>query len=107
MILTIFVYLVIAPGSNTRLHHTSGMSKPRLVRQSAIQDNQDDVLSCSPPRLGILPTIPSTADSSVILDDDLPTDILNRPAQLYAVLQNGDSQPQATLSSPKDNSKPP
>ncbi|XP_053694769.1 leucine-rich repeat-containing G-protein coupled receptor 5 [Sabethes cyaneus] len=58
-------------------HHTSGArqsipgGKPRLVRQSAVQDDSQE-LSCSPPRLGVrfLPTIPSAADSSVQLDDD-------------------------------------
>ncbi|XP_055600909.1 leucine-rich repeat-containing G-protein coupled receptor 5A-like [Uranotaenia lowii] len=45
--------------------------KPRLVRQSAVHDDSQE-LSCSPPRLGVrfLPTIPSAADSSVQLDDD-------------------------------------
>lgn len=43
------------------------LSKPRLVRQEAVQEEEDS----SPPRLGVrfLPTIPSAADSSVILDD--------------------------------------
>ncbi|XP_034475509.1 leucine-rich repeat-containing G-protein coupled receptor 6 [Drosophila innubila] len=43
------------------------LSKPRLVRQEAVQEEEDS----SPPRLGVrfLPTIPSAADSSVILED--------------------------------------
>lgn len=45
--------------------------KPRLVRQSAVTDDSQD-LSCSPPRLSVrfLPTIPSAADSSVQLDEE-------------------------------------
>ncbi|XP_017098895.3 leucine-rich repeat-containing G-protein coupled receptor 5 isoform X1 [Drosophila bipectinata] len=41
--------------------------KPRLVRQEAVQEEEDS----SPPRLGVrfLPTIPSAADSSVIMED--------------------------------------
>ncbi|TDG46028.1 hypothetical protein AWZ03_007559 [Drosophila navojoa] len=43
------------------------LSKPRLVRQEAVQEEEDS----SPPRLGVrfLPTIPSAADSSVIMED--------------------------------------
>ncbi|EDW57572.2 leucine-rich repeat-containing G-protein coupled receptor 5 isoform X2 [Drosophila virilis] len=43
------------------------LTKPRLVRQEAVQEEEDS----SPPRLGVrfLPTIPSAADSSVIMDD--------------------------------------
>ncbi|XP_034668391.1 leucine-rich repeat-containing G-protein coupled receptor 4 [Drosophila subobscura] len=42
-------------------------TKPRLVRQEAVQEEEDS----SPPRLGVrfLPTIPSAADSSVIMED--------------------------------------
>ncbi|EDW51716.1 GM14985 [Drosophila sechellia] len=41
--------------------------KPRLVRQEAVQEEEDS----SPPRLGVrfLPTIPSAADSSVVMED--------------------------------------
>ncbi|EDW11891.2 uncharacterized protein Dmoj_GI17392 [Drosophila mojavensis] len=43
------------------------LTKPRLVRQEAVQEEEDS----SPPRLGVrfLPTIPSAADSSVIMED--------------------------------------
>ncbi|XP_062120985.1 LOW QUALITY PROTEIN: leucine-rich repeat-containing G-protein coupled receptor 5 [Drosophila sulfurigaster albostrigata] len=43
------------------------LNKPRLVRQEAVQEEEDS----SPPRLGVrfLPTIPSAADSSVIMED--------------------------------------
>lgn len=46
--------------------------KPRLVRQSAVHEECSIDLSTSPPRLGVrfLPTIPSAADSSIILDDE-------------------------------------
>ncbi|XP_030377139.1 leucine-rich repeat-containing G-protein coupled receptor 6 [Scaptodrosophila lebanonensis] len=47
--------------------NSTGLPKPRLVRQEAVQEEEDS----SPPRLGVrfLPTIPSAADSSVIMDD--------------------------------------
>uniref|UniRef100_A0A182J9B6 G-protein coupled receptors family 1 profile domain-containing protein n=1 Tax=Anopheles atroparvus TaxID=41427 RepID=A0A182J9B6_ANOAO len=90
--------------------------KPRLVRQSAVQEDTHE-LSCSPPRLGVrfLPTIPSAADSSVQLDDDTaeaasPTSsqsgIQPAPAPFYAIL-HGSGHPQATVSSLKDKTKPP
>lgn len=89
--------------------------KPRLVRQSAVQEDTHE-LSCSPPRLGVrfLPTIPSAADSSVQLDDDTaeaasPTSSQSgnqpAPAPFYAILHG--SGPQATVSSLKDKTKPP
>ncbi|XP_055637267.1 follicle-stimulating hormone receptor isoform X2 [Toxorhynchites rutilus septentrionalis] len=106
--------------------------KPRLVRQSAVQEDTQE-LSCSPPRLGVrfLPTIPSAADSSVQLDDDTAeaqssptsshgeheagmhsteTDVGTgsgqpSPAPLYAILHSGN--PQSTVSSLKDKTKPP
>uniref|UniRef100_A0A182QEA2 G-protein coupled receptors family 1 profile domain-containing protein n=1 Tax=Anopheles farauti TaxID=69004 RepID=A0A182QEA2_9DIPT len=90
--------------------------KPRLVRQSAVQEDTQE-LSCSPPRLGVrfLPTIPSAADSSVQLDDETaeaasPTSsqsgIQPAPAPFYAIL-HGSGNPQATVSSLKDKTKPP
>ncbi|XP_049278057.1 follicle-stimulating hormone receptor [Anopheles funestus] len=90
--------------------------KPRLVRQSAVQEDTQE-LSCSPPRLGVrfLPTIPSAADSSVQLDDETaeaasPTSsqsgIQPAPAPFYAIL-HGTGHPQATVSSLKDKTKPP
>ncbi|XP_067620200.1 leucine-rich repeat-containing G-protein coupled receptor 5 isoform X2 [Eurosta solidaginis] len=47
--------------------HSTLSTKPRLVRQEAVQEEEDS----SPPRLGIrfLPTIPSAADSSIVMDD--------------------------------------
>ncbi|XP_017465103.1 PREDICTED: leucine-rich repeat-containing G-protein coupled receptor 4 isoform X1 [Rhagoletis zephyria] len=47
--------------------HSTLPSKPRLVRQEAVQEEEDS----SPPRLGVrfLPTIPSAADSSIIMED--------------------------------------
>uniref|UniRef100_A0A1I8PLD6 G-protein coupled receptors family 1 profile domain-containing protein n=1 Tax=Stomoxys calcitrans TaxID=35570 RepID=A0A1I8PLD6_STOCA len=46
---------------------SSSLPKPRLVRQEAVQEEEDS----SPPRLGVrfLPTIPSAADSSVVMED--------------------------------------
>ncbi|XP_068150831.1 leucine-rich repeat-containing G-protein coupled receptor 5 [Drosophila tropicalis] len=54
---------IIAHNGKTQLD----TSKPRLVRQEAVQEEEDS----SPPRLGVrfLPTIPSAADSSVIMED--------------------------------------
>ncbi|XP_054083074.1 uncharacterized protein LOC105211447 isoform X2 [Zeugodacus cucurbitae] len=47
--------------------HSTLPSKPRLVRQEAVQEEEDS----SPPRLGVrfLPTIPSAADSSIVMED--------------------------------------
>lgn len=89
------------------------------MRQSAVNDDHE--ISCSPPRLNVrfLPTIPSAADSSVILDEESTqandsgnnsaghhsNAESNRGTPFYAVLQSGN--PQTTLSSPKDKSKPP
>ncbi|XP_058815263.1 follicle-stimulating hormone receptor-like [Topomyia yanbarensis] len=110
-------------------HHSGGArqsipgGKPRLVRQSAVQDDSQE-LSCSPPRLAVrfLPTIPSAADSSVQLDDDTaeahssPTSSHSEqgasgtsgqpsPSPFYAILHSGN--PQAAVSSLKDKTKPP
>lgn len=110
-------------------------SKPRLVRQQAVQEESTE-LSCSPPRLGVrfLPTIPSAADSSVILDEEshhetavaaigssvapvvvsscstsVATSVVSVPAGIgapfYTVLQSGNTL--TTLSSPKNKHKPP
>lgn len=96
--------------------------KPRLVRQHAVQEECSE-LSCSPPRLGVrfLPTIPSAADSSVILDEESSNEPAatvcnnnsnsnnNVGAPFYAVLQSGNTL--TTLSSPKNDklasNKPP
>ncbi|KAL9874779.1 G-protein coupled receptor rickets isoform 3-T8 [Glossina fuscipes fuscipes] len=59
---------IITHSNKTQAHQfTSTVSKPRLVRQEAVQEEEDS----SPPRLGVrfLPTIPSAADSSVIMED--------------------------------------
>ncbi|XP_038107738.1 follicle-stimulating hormone receptor isoform X2 [Culex quinquefasciatus] len=151
------------PHPHSHPHHASGArqsipgGKPRLVRQSAVQADDCQELSCSPPRLGVrfLPTIPSAADSSIQLDDDTAeahsspgsssggggggigdddhhvVDMhsvanvvaataaasvtagemgggggsLPSPAPFYAILHGGN--PQATVSSLKDKTKPP
>lgn len=80
-------------------------------------------LSCSPPRLGVrfLPTIPSAADSSIVLDEESHNEIgaigtidssggigggqQSAGAPFYAVLQSGNTM--TTLSSPKNKNKPP
>ncbi|ALC39622.1 rk [Drosophila busckii] len=56
---------IIAHNGKVTTHEAA--NKPRLVRQEAVQEEEDS----SPPRLGVrfLPTIPSAADSSVILED--------------------------------------
>lgn len=58
-------------------------SKPRLVRQEAVQEEDD--LS-SPPHLGVhfLPTIPSAADSSIVMDEDSLEQITQ--GQYYTIL---------------------
>ncbi|XP_037910640.1 leucine-rich repeat-containing G-protein coupled receptor 5 isoform X3 [Hermetia illucens] len=79
----------------------SSGSKPRLVRQQAVQEEEDS----SPPRLGVrfLPTIPSAADSSVAMEEDSHEN--SASSQFYTVLQSGGAK--AVLSSPKDKKKPP
>ena len=80
--------------------------KPRLVRQSAFQDETQEPSS---PRLNVrfLPTIPSAPDSSVQLDeepDDLPCcDEANEEIKLQ-IPDEGNS---TVLSSPNIKSKPP
>uniref|UniRef100_A0A1B0CYD1 G-protein coupled receptors family 1 profile domain-containing protein n=1 Tax=Phlebotomus papatasi TaxID=29031 RepID=A0A1B0CYD1_PHLPP len=83
-------------------------AKPRLVRQSAVQEEFSTDLSASPPRLGVrfLPTIPSAADSSVQLDEESQQAICDSTGiAFYTILQSG--SPLATLSSPKDKNRPP
>lgn len=87
----------------------SGITKPRLVRQHAVHEEISD-LSCSPPRLGVrfLPTIPSAADSSIVLDEESHNEIgaQTTGTPFYAILQSGNTM--TTLSSPKNNkNKPP
>lgn len=93
-------------------------AKPRLVRQQAVQEEITADLSYSPPRLGVrfLPTIPSAADSSVIMDEESINDANNandRTATVgtpfYTVLQGDNGNTLTTLSSPKNNNlkKPP
>lgn len=99
-----------------------GTSKPRLVRQHAVHEECSE-LSCSPPRLGVrfLPTIPSAADSSIVLDEESHNETgtvtnqqanhnnsnNNMGAPFYAILHSGNTL--TTLSSPKSNklNKPP
>ncbi|XP_037038816.1 lutropin-choriogonadotropic hormone receptor isoform X2 [Bradysia coprophila] len=105
-------------GSTTPLPPIIGNSKqcgtkPRLVRQQAVQEESAE-LSCSPPRLGVrfLPTIPSAADSSVVIDEESNNDSTavagsgsGPGTPFYTVLQSGSTL--TTLSSPKNKSKPP
>ncbi|XP_055684982.1 lutropin-choriogonadotropic hormone receptor isoform X2 [Lutzomyia longipalpis] len=96
------------PPLNTPRNSIPG-AKPRLVRQSAVQEELSADLSASPPRLGVrfLPTIPSAADSSVQLDEDSQQAICDSTGiAFYTILQSGGS-PLATLSSPKDKNRPP
>lgn len=63
-----FLFFIKAHSNKTQPHQfTSTLPKPRLVRQEAVQEEEDS----SPPRLGVrfLPTIPSAADSSIIMED--------------------------------------
>lgn len=82
------------------------VGKPRLVRQSAFQDETQEPSS---PRLNVrfLPTIPSAPDSSVQLDeesDDQPNSTEdNEPVKL----QMPEDDPSKKLSSPKTRSEPP
>lgn len=78
--------------------------KPRLVRQSAFQDESQEPSS---PRLNVrfLPTIPSAPDSSVQLDDEpeeSPSTADPEPVTLKIPASES-----SELSSPKINSKPP
>ncbi|XP_059618054.1 lutropin-choriogonadotropic hormone receptor isoform X2 [Phlebotomus argentipes] len=95
------------PPLNTPRNSIPG-AKPRLVRQSAVQEELSADLSASPPRLGVrfLPTIPSAADSSVQLDEESQQAICDSTGiAFYTILQSG--SPLATLSSPKDKNRPP
>lgn len=80
------------------------------MRQQAVQEESAE-LSCSPPRLGVrfLPTIPSAADSSVVIDEESNNDSAGCGSgpgtPFYTVLQSGSTL--TTLSSPKNKSKPP
>lgn len=77
------------------------------MRQHAVQEDIDSAPNSPPNKLSvrILPTIPSAADSSLQLDEE-PTDTAAESTQLYSVLQTG-GQPQSTLSSQHDSTKPP
>lgn len=94
-----------------------GCTKPRLMRQEAVQEEVTEP-SCSSPKSSVrfLPTIPSTADNSVIIDDEEPnnepntvssTNNNNVGSTFYTILQSGNTL--TTLSSPKTNKldKPP
>lgn len=80
--------LVFSSAHSNKVPHpqfASTLPKPRLVRQEAVQEEEDT----SPPRLGVrfLPTIPSAADSSVILEDG-DSGLMSSITGLYANLQN-------------------
>lgn len=79
------------------------------MRQQAVQEESAE-LTCSPPRLGVrfLPTIPSAADSSVVIDEESNNDCAagsGPGTPFYTVLQSGNTL--TTLSSPKNKNKPP
>lgn len=63
-------FICVAHNSKSQFMHqySATMPKPRLVRQEAVQEEEDNT---STPRLGVhfLPTIPSAADSSIVLED--------------------------------------
>lgn len=92
-------------------------AKPRLVRQQAVQEEVVEPSSTSP-KLSVrfLPTIPSAADSSVIIDEESHNEPStagsannnNVGSSFYTILQSGNST-LTTLSSPKSNKleKPP
>lgn len=103
--------MVIAFFFSSLLYENIGNSKqcgtkPRLVRQQAVQEESAE-LSCSPPRLGVrfLPTIPSAADSSVVIDEESNNESTAGGTPFYTVLQSGNTL--TTLSSPKNKTKPP
>lgn len=84
--------------------------KPRLVRQSAFQDESQEPSS---PRLNVrfLPTIPSAPDSSVQLDDEPEespsTAAAESPSKSDPVTLKIPASESSDISSPKINSKPP
>ncbi|XP_055901910.1 leucine-rich repeat-containing G-protein coupled receptor 5 isoform X2 [Eupeodes corollae] len=86
---------------------SSTASKPRLVRQEAVQEEDDS----SPPRLGVrfLPTIPSAADSSVALEEDSIQSNSGSITNFYTVLEQQTGTTKAMISSPKypANERPP
>ncbi|XP_055306018.1 follicle-stimulating hormone receptor-like isoform X2 [Sitodiplosis mosellana] len=93
-----------------------GCTKPRLMRQQAVQEEVTDP-SCSSPKLNVrfLPTIPSVVDTSVITDEESCNEPStassannnNVGSTFYTILQSGNTL--TTLSSPKSNKldKPP
>ncbi|XP_073823603.1 G-protein coupled receptor rickets [Musca autumnalis] len=77
--------IITHPNKQQQQHHfSSTLPKPRLVRQEAVQEEEDS----SPPRLGVrfLPTIPSAADSSVVMEDG-DSGLSPEFTGLYAALQ--------------------
>lgn len=92
-------------------------AKPRLVRQQAVVQEEVVEPSSTSPKLSVrfLPTIPSAADSSVIIDEEShnePSSTAgsannNVGSSFYTILQSGNTL--TTLSSPKSNKleKPP
>lgn len=91
--------------------------KPRLVRQQAVVQEESTEASSTSPKLNVrfLPTIPSAADSSVIIDEESQNEPStasstannNVGSSFYTILQSGNTL--TTLSSPKSNKleKPP
>lgn len=80
--------------------------KPRLVRQSAFQDESQEPSS---PRLNVrfLPTIPSAPDSSVQLDDEPDESPVTAEAEPEPVTLKIPASESSDISSPNINSKPP
>lgn len=87
-------------------------TKPRLVRQQAVHEEVAEPSCSTSPKLSVrfLPTIPSAADSSVIIDEESHTDpnaissVANNNnvgSTFYTILQSGNTL--TTLSSPKSN----
>ena len=80
-----FLYLSFTVPSRNSIPGCGG--KPRLIRQPAMHDELSiDMSSSSPPRLGVrfLPTIPSAADSSIIMDDTESGGVNDNAAELLA-----------------------
>lgn len=95
------------------------ITKPRLVRQQAVQEEVNDISSTSP-KLNVhkfLPTIPSAADSSVIIDEESNNEQStassaannNNIGCTFYTIQTHSGNTLTTLSSPKSNKleKPP
>ncbi|XP_058985535.1 leucine-rich repeat-containing G-protein coupled receptor 4 isoform X2 [Musca domestica] len=87
--------IITHPNKQHQQHQfSSTLPKPRLVRQEAVQEEEDS----SPPRLGVrfLPTIPSAADSSVVMEDG-DSGLSPEYTGLYAALQKSHPQQPFTV----------